>query len=261
MITFPNKLYQDRKWLETKYNKEKLSDREIAKLLKVNYLVIWKWRKKFKIAARTRGEVVHLSQGNHCILSREALEWINGELLGDGCLQSYSRYSASFFYSSKYLEYVQYVSNTLKSFGITQCGKIRKYYLKDRKYYFYQYNSHCYEELLSIRKKWYSNKRKIVPRDIELSILTCRQWYIGDGCLSHSSTSPNITIGTCGFPITDVIWLKDELNKLGFKVTREPSVNQIHISVYSTKDFLNYIGTCPVKCYEYKWNLKGDKSK
>ncbi|GAJ16965.1 unnamed protein product, partial [marine sediment metagenome] len=41
----------------------------------------------------------------------------------------------------------------------------------------------------------------------------------------------------------------------GFQCTRE-SDNKIHISTKSTKDFLNYIGPCPVKCYEYKWKVK-----
>ena len=50
-------------------------------------------------------------------------------------------------------------------------------------------------------------------------------------------------------------WLTQQLNKLGFKTTITAD-NRIRISAYSTKDFLNYIGKCPVKCYQYKFNYE-----
>ncbi|GAH48227.1 unnamed protein product, partial [marine sediment metagenome] len=110
------------------------------------------------------------------------------------------------------------------------------------------------EELLSIWKKWYPNRKKIVPRDIKLTPLTVRQWYIGDGCLvPHNSGRSHIILCTEGFPIADVKWLADKLINLGFKATQYVS-NISHISVYSTEDFLNYLGPCPVKDYKYKWN-------
>ena len=76
---------------------------------------------------RNMSEAFHSARGNHCKLSQEAIEWISGELLGDGCLQSQSKYSALFSYTSKYWEYINYVADTLKSFGIEQIGKIYKY--------------------------------------------------------------------------------------------------------------------------------------
>ena len=36
---------------------------------------------------------------------------------------------------------------------------------------------------------------------------------------------------------------------------RKLDANRISILTKSTKDFLNYIGDCPVSCYQYKWNL------
>jgi len=97
---------------------------------------------------------------------------------------------------------------------------------------------------------------KIVPRDIELTPLTCRQWYIGDGSLNNNASS--ITLATCGFLKNDVLFLSDKLNMMGFKNTIQPCSNCIHISKYSTKDFLNYIGKCPIDCYQHKWAIKGD---
>jgi len=116
--------------------------------------------------------------------------------------------------------------------------------------------------LLPIYKQWYPNGKKIVPKNIELTPLTCRQWYIGDGSLGYEKNGKaHITLYTIGFIVSDVEWLKKQLIKLGFKATRQPSNNSIGISVSSVKDFLEYIGDCPVEHYQYKWNYEKEMRK
>ena len=200
-----------------------------------------------------------MNKSNHCKLSNKAIEWINGELLGDGCLQSCSIYSARFQYGSKYLEYIEYIRDTLKSFGIKQSGKIRKTYIENYGAYIFSYSSLSYVELRPIRERWYPKGKKIIPKDLELTPLTCRQWYIGDGSLKHRKIGgqgrPRIVLATHCFVIPDVENLIGKLIYLGFKTTRWLS-NEMYISTYSTKEFLNYIGKCPVKCYQYKFNYE-----
>ena len=252
-----NKLYRNKEWLERKYIGEEKSDRQIANEYGVVSGTVGYWRKKFNIITRNRGEAIHLAKANHCTLSSEAIEWINGELLGDGRLMSYSKYSAQFAYGSKFFDYCKYVSETLNSFGINQCGKINEHYYKEMNCYTYFYGSLYYEELLPIHKKWYLYGKKIVPRDLELTPITCRQWYIGDGSLQLPKCLtflPYIVLCTCGFSIDDVEFLKEKLNNLGFKATRYNCNNLIHISTKSTKNFLSYIGPCPVNFYQYKWD-------
>lgn len=248
-------MYKNKEWLKQKYIDELLSMCEIAKMCNVCIYTICTYLKRFDIKLRSLSEAHHLAKGNHCNLSQEAIEWINGELLGDGCLQSYSSYSARFVYGSKYPEYIKYVSDTLKSFGIEQIGRILKQ--EDKRYgsFGYKYCSRAYEELLPIHKQWYPEGKKIVPKDIELTPLTCRQWYIGDGSLIHYKRGrPAIKLCTCGFTILNVEWLMERLSKLKFKVSRTKE-NIIYISSYSVKDFLKYIDKCPkVKCYQYKWS-------
>ena len=254
-ITPENIKYRDKVWLENKYINKKLSYPQIAKLCSVSISTIGNWINRYNIVSRSSGEGVHLVLENNCNLSIEALHWLYGELLGDASLQSYCPYSARISYSSQYLEYIEYISDTLKSFGIEQSGKIHKNHLTDRGMdcYIYQYNSLTYSELLSIYRRWYPNGKKIVPRDIVFTPLVCRQWYIGDGSLSHHKDSrPSIILSTNGFSIYDVKWARKQLNKLGFKASRTIQ-NAIYISVYSTKGFLEYIGNSPVKCYLYKW--------
>ena len=248
--------YKNKDWLNQKYSIEKLDSYQIAKLCNCVSSTIRCWLRRFNIPIRSNGEAHHLSYNNHCNLSKEAIEWINGELLGDGYLRLISSYSANFQYSSKYLEYIQYISDTLQSFGIERSGKIRKRYHKDMDYYSYSYQSHSYKKLLPIRKQWYPNNKKIVPKDIKLTPLVCRQWFIGDGSLIHQkkSNKPYIKLATCGFLIKDVENLIKKLREFYFIITRQMSSNSIHISTKSTKDFLNYIGYCPVECYQYKWS-------
>lgn len=188
---------------------------------------------------------------NHCNLSNEALEWLNGELLGDGSLSSRSSVSAYFTYSSKYLEYINYVSDALEQFGIRQCGKIQSYFGCSLAYH---YRSLSYNELFPVWMSWYMYGGKQVPKDIELTPLVCRQWYIGDGCLKKSGGSIGITLATMGFPSVDNLWLVMKLKKLGFHVNHQPAWNELYISAHSVKDFLTYIGECPVECYKYKWD-------
>jgi len=247
----------DKGWLENKYIKEKLSFLQIAKLYNVSLSTISNWLKRYHITPRLSGEGVHFRKVNFCNLSIEAISWLYGELLGDGCLQSRYFNSARISYSSKYKEYIEYISDTLKLFGVKQSGRIRKKHLTDRGMdcYSYQYNSLAYSELSVIYKKWYPEGKKVVPKDIELTPLTLRQWYIGDGCLIHPRGSkPYISLATNGFPISNVGWLVEQLSKLDFKAIKTTQ-NSIRMLVCSTEKFLNYIGKCPVECYQYKWLL------
>jgi len=255
------KLYKSRYLLEELYLKKKLTTIQISKICKASHSTISNWLKKLNIPLRSWGERCHLANGNHCDLSQKAIKWINGELLGDGCLEYISQRSACFRYISKYLEYCEYVRDTLKMFGIEQAGKINYYIGGWSVNGVYKYTTRSYAELLTIRKKWYPEGKKIVPKDIKLTPLTCRQWYIGDGSLKHPQYGrPYIKLCTNGFTISDVNFLVGKLIDLGFKTTRQPSENVVSISPYSTKEFLSYIGECPVKCYRYKWESNiGDR--
>lgn len=246
--------YEDKNYLYNNYINKKLSTYRIGKLCNVTGETIQNWMKKFNIPCRSYSELRHSERANHCNLTQKALEWINGELLGDGNLSSTSIYSAKFAYSSKYPEYIEYVRDTLDEFGIEQVGKIYKMYHKDYGNYSYRYCSRAYIELLPIYKQWYPEGEKIVPKDIKLTPLTVRQWHIGDGCLMHRERrKPFIILCTNGFLVSDVKWLIGQFKKLNFLTKIQPSTNVIRVTSYSTKEFLNFIGKCPVKCYQYKW--------
>ena len=98
-----------------------------------------------------------------------------------------------------------------------------------------------------------------MPKDLNLSPLTCLHWYIGDGYVSRDR------IGFCtnGFQKEEVEFLSNSLYELGFRnsmVKKSPNKDgnptfEIGMSVYNTKEFLDYIGECPVSSYLYKWDI------
>ena len=251
--------------LENLYIDRGLSARQIVPIVGVSKPVILSRLRKYGIPVRSTGEGKHLRSANHCNLTQKAIEWISGELLGDGSLKSQSRFSAKFRYGSKYSEYISYVSDTLCSFGIQQSGKIKARTTKiiagiplKKPSTVYHYESLDYPELFPLYKKWYPDGKKIVPEDIELTPLVARQWYIGDGCLEHPpKEGAFIKLYTNGFTHGDVEFLALKLKEIGIWATRQPSRNTIRISGKYTKKFLNYLGSCPVECYEYKWDLEG----
>jgi len=245
-------MYKNKEWLYNKYINEKLSSNEIGKECNVKHQTIIRMLRKHDIPVRSSGEGYHIKMGNHSHLSQEAIEWINGELLGDGCIEINSKYSAKFKYGSKYPEYIRYVRDALELFGIGKAGRVYKVYHKDMDCYSYHCFSRAYPELLTIHKQWYKEGKKIIPKDIKLTPLTCRQWYIGDGCLTILKHSKNIVLATYGFLVKDVEWLTEQLNKINIKANRQKK-NAIYLSAYSVEDFLKYIGKCPIECYKYKW--------
>jgi len=198
-----------------------------------------------------------MSRRNNCNLSIEATHWIDGEMLGDGHIHKVSSRSAIFVYCSKYLEYIEYVRDTLKSFGIEQAGKINKQYYEKYNCCTYHYASRAYPELLSIQKRWYPEGKKIVPKGIVLTPLVCRQWYIGDGSLAYKEKNYSLLLCTCAFPEPDVMWLIKQLREIGFWAIwrKRNMISIVNKSNKKFNNFLEYIGKCPVECYKYKWLL------
>lgn len=246
-------MYKNKDWLYQKYIVEKLSSIEISKIINVHKVTILNWLRNHNIPIRSNSESKHIWQANHFDITNEFREWIDGELLGDGCLNSRSKYSARVKYSSKYLEYIDYIAESLKHFGIEQSGYIRKREPNPGAYS-YHYTSKSYNELKDFHTRWYPEGKKIVPRDVRLTPITLRQWYLGDGCLYIPKTKRRrfITLAAYSFTDDDVYFLIKLFREIGIVATK-PKSNRIHISTQSVDKFLDYIGECPVYCYQYKW--------
>jgi hypothetical protein len=214
--------------------------------------------RKLNVPCRDRSLREHLAKIKSCELTSEVRQIIDGELLGDACIRPQGKYAAHFDYGSKYRDYLVFLSSLFKTFGIEQIGEIYEKYYEELKCFAYHYFSCNYVELLQIYQRWYPNGIKIVPCDIDLTPLVCRQWYIGDGNLSFAPSKNGrryIRLSTDGFSVLDVEFLVYKLTTIGFLAKRQPARNIICISTDSTDKFLDYIGPCPIDCYKYKWRL------
>lgn len=273
------KLYKNKSWLETQYLKNKKSTPKIAARCNCTAPTVRNWLKKFHIPVRSPCEAIWLVCSNHVNLIKRVKEFLEGELLGDGHLGHQSKRSSFYSHSSKSKRYLEWLSEELWRYGIEKVGK-KRIYVRESWHTFpnrgnkliydvtFFYGSRSYVELKALWAKWYLENPiknvkpayiKIIPPDLELTPLVCRQWYIGDG--SFSNEYRYITLNTQCFAKGDEVFHRNDidllvfkLRKLGFKITRQ--ANNIHICTQSAKSFLDYIGPCPeaIKTvYGYKW--------
>lgn len=255
-------IYEDHDWLYEHYVVLQESTYVIARMVGCNGVTILRWLRKFNIPTRSAGEATFLAQRNFLDLSNELSDLLEGELLGDGCAKMSSSRSAIYSHSSKYREYLEWLSGEFADLGLEQVGKINRYdgISKGKPYTIYCYVSRSYPELVPIRQKWYPNGKKIVPKDLKLNPLICRQWYIGDGHLHNRARGrSDINFSTDDFDKASIDYLLTELGDRGFKVTHQPANNKIGMSVESVRDFLEWIGPCPIDCYSHKWDYRDNR--
>ena len=258
-------LYKNYDYLFNAYIIDKLSTTQISRKTGFYPATISGWLREFSIPVREKGEAISLVLSNHLNISSRLRSMIEGELLGDGCLvwKSNSHRSAVYEHSSKYKEYLQWMSSEFSKEGMEQVGKINSSTAplgisgNDKYYTSYRYRSRAYIELAEIRERFYPKGKKVVPDDLKLNIVSLRRWFLGDGCLSIPKTAnPFVIFSTDCFDNKSLSNLMDNLDELGFKNTHNSA--GIRISSYSTIDFLKFIYPCPISCYAYKWRALED---
>ena len=254
----PLKMLLSKDELRNLYINMEMSDEQIGDHIGASKYVVYWWRKKHGILARDLSLAHHLRTGNSVVLSEEAKDFICGELLGDGHLFESSKHSAGYMHSSKYKEYVQWLSSRFNDLGIEQVGKINRY--DDGKAISYHYCSRSYPELMKIRKEWYPYGEKIIPKSLVITPMVMLHHYIGDGALKKNPRGgSSINLHTDGFEKRDVFFLRELLKNIGINTNYHKSNNTIYIPVSATKDFISYIGNCPEEIegvYGYKWAVK-----
>lgn len=264
----PKRLYTDRTWVVSQYLIENKSSPKIALECNCSSFTVYRWLKNLGTPIRSHSKAMRLNS-LHISISDELLEFLEGELLGDGHVDHLNKWTSSFFRSSKYRKYLVWVSKWLTSRGMKQVGQINEHLTDAFSYQskHYSYQSKHYVELKNLQKRWYRKARedekyktgkqrkfiKIVPENLKLTPLMCRQWYLGDGSVQEKS----LALSTMGFAREEVSFLCQLLERLRFKATVHTN-NSIWIWKRSVQDFFDYIGHCPEKIssiYKYKWVL------
>lgn len=182
---------------------------------------------------------------NFCNLSDIEKQILDGIVLGDGCLSETSRISARLTFGFKFKETLENIFDALPSLKFSPAwqSKISKCWHS---------KSSFYSDLLSENKRWYVDKKKIVPKDIILTPISCYWWYIGDGYISNG----NVYLCTDCFVEKEVTMLVNKINNLGFKCAIT-SKNRIRFFKEDSLNFLNWIKNNNIihNQYKYKWEI------
>lgn len=191
---------------------------------------------------------------------------LDGLLLGDGGVYNHNRgymKGKSFFgQTCKYEEYLHYIKSMLEQEGLEFPDKCITPYmrkLKHREGYTKEYRltSRFSPYLYDQRCRWYPYNVKRVPKDITLTTNVLREWYIGDGSLiTWRNYLWNVKLCVLGYDEYDNVFLKNLLVDLGFSSRFNKKRGEINVNRSNVPKFLSFIGSCPVDCYKYKWDLE-----
>jgi hypothetical protein len=144
------------------------------------------------------------------ILSEEQQQILNGLMLGDGSIvfphkkrSGHPRLSITRQIQDK--DYLFWQYEIFKNFYGTPPKYNKFYHNKVDKYYEnFACRTKTGQVFTDYYNKWYLNKKKIVPQDLELTPLTILIWFLDDGCVVKSSENGlTIKFSTDGFTKSD----------------------------------------------------------
>jgi len=247
--------YIEKQKLACLYINEHKTIQNIADLLGASARLIKKYLQQYNIEIRKRGFGFNVLPKRD--FSKDQYDFFDGLMAGDGSIcrrrtiKNRKTIGNDFLSCGfKHEEFAEYIINKLK------LNKKSKEYIHKsaryktgecRQFKFLSENNILFTEE---RNRWYPQGYKILPNDFRFSPISMNILYLGDGFLSKGR---RIYIATQSF------------NKENLKIITN-KLDEMHIQNHITKDgqiyikdaesFLEYIGKCPVKCYEYKWNIQ-----
>lgn len=237
----------------------------ISKQLGFSFITIKKMLKEINVNLRSEKESRLLGATNRLKfieISYELEQIINGCLLGDGYIVNKTNRQAYFVQSCIHKDYIIWLKNQFDKCGIV--SKIRfvpehfdKRGIKNSNCWVFTTRS--YVNFLEIYNKWYNNKIKIVPKNIILSQNLLKNWWIGDGYLNKKSGIG--TVASHGFTEIENIFLKNLLSltlKDNVVIRKDNTHNKYYLYLprKTVNKLIDYIGSCLVESFEYKWSKK-----
>jgi len=209
--------------IERLYHKEEMSTVEIANMLDVSHNCIREGMERHNIKRRSNSEARRLqSRSVDGGLSRDAIEALEGEMLGDGCMpMNTNSVNARFEYGVASKPHRDWVADRLMSFGlsVSREHRIRNGFDK------YRLATKSYTDLTKIRERWYTgdpgtgastmNEGKMVPDDIAVTPTVLLHWHLGDG--TWCEQNHQIRLATQGFTDSGRQILVDALSDVGIE--------------------------------------------
>lgn len=274
-MIFPKWQYaiqEQKDFIKYMYADKKKSAEYISKIIGRNRKTVDNWLRYMNIPHRSISESNFITKQNNFEFTENQLDIIIGELLGDGSITCYNENRKHDYYfsinvvSKEHLIYLKkclpynLFSDNAPYFSPSKLRIRNNRILNEQNIWAMKSKSH--PVFTELRKKWYPNGIKIIPKDLQLNPTICFHWYIGDGTLVNRYTkyNPCIFLHTDGFKEENVDFLIDLLNNLKFISTKQTDYRTnrffIRISTKSTLDFLRWIGEPKISDYSYKWAAK-----
>jgi hypothetical protein len=214
------------------------------------------------IAIRSQKEGCRKQRELHIPLGQKAHAMLDGELLGDGCLECDHGFQAYFSLSvgKNRKEWIQHIWSMFEESGMRFASRI---YLSHGGWRFHTMKT------MDLKEEWtrwyrinpgfdpsrrasFSNRRyvKIVPVNLKLSPLSLLHWYIGDG---HRDADGAAQLCTQGFRRDEIEFLRLRLLEdfgIGSSSGKDGSIRLCRMDC---ERLLKTVGKSPVMCYNYKW--------
>jgi hypothetical protein len=246
--------YLDKEVLQQMYSVEGLSMSDIGKLVGCSSSKICRKLHHLEIPTRLQFKI------NEEVISDDAVQFLEGELLGDGSLISLESGNCYFSWHMKSEQYLLWLSEQLNSLGVKTrkiVPNINKSKLFLAPYTTYILRSMTYRCFNEIREVWYPSGIKILPKNLELTPIKVRQWFLGDGTLYRNRLKNSYSLRFCtqSFTCNEVNKLREKFFTLGIKTTIQKGP-VLYIRTESLPNFYDYIGSCPNEVepiYGYKW--------
>lgn len=190
---------------------------------------------------------------------------LEGCLLGDGYMGiGKNGKNPEFTYSSSSKQHAEFVHSHLKSYCTENYQKVKRNEYFDKRtnktYVRYWFRTKCLEIFNTIYNRFYVDKIKIIPKDLDVDKNVLLFWYIGDGELE--SNYGHVKLHTNSFTKNEVIFLCDKLKIFNARPSwKEDEQYIISIPRNKVKLFLEYVGKCPFTDYLHKWKFVEYKNK
>lgn len=247
--------YRDKKWLKDQYVNKKRFQYEIAEETGVAQTTISSWLRRFDIETRNAS---HLNEFGSVDDYFE--DFFDGTMLGDGWLQRRSSESARYAISQKHKSYCKWIKSLMAKYGIEQSGQI--YSREKQDSVTFRYTTRDYVDFEKEYSRWYQ-KEKIIPKDVRITPISVRHWFIEDGGFSRKEWGTReVYFCTNGFKDNDVKYLAARL-------AENLDVGKDMIKVYNhkgpiirfaepkvVKSFFAFVSPLPAPLrndYGYKW--------
>ena len=192
-------------------------------------------------------------------LSNKFLSILNGLLLGDGGLRSEYGFQGRYKHDDKHYSYIVWLRKIFKKNKISVSKIYKRIHKNVGNAITYSFYTGSTIQFGNLYRKWYPSKKKIIPKDVEIKKNTLLHWYVGDGTLvkrsGRNKNSRCIKIYTDAFKRRDIKRIIKQIKDLtGVSPNYQKSRNNIYIKDNDVKKFIKFLGKCPVKCYQYKFD-------